>query len=337
MHRSRDNQLFNRSSWDNYKARRRRGNAEKIQIIVSPRCLRVLRASALNGHPQPPPHDLHRRLPRFLPGLHHRRSGAEAVPLDPAHVRHENQSPSRRQLSSVRACNHLEAAIHYLEDVRRLFVRCLRRQVHRDYGGRARCPATRRRNLHAVAGIGQTAPTNVFQVVNRCFQIMQARTEERWRRESDLVLVPDVRRVEWDGFGSGAAMVKAGEEAGGGGDGGRAGVVGGVPFNAEARRTRETTRRNTDLDFLRVSSALSAPYSCPRMIYGTIDCPWICAPLEGVRMTSASQFAITGLKRAPRSQEFPCLGADAFAESLPAAGSVWFLKRILRNRLSRPL
>ena len=54
-------------------------------------------------------------------------------------------------------------------------------------------------------------------------------------------------------------------------------------------------------------------------------------------MTSAPQFAITGLKRAPRRQEFPRLGADAFAESLPAAGSVWFLKRILRNRLSRPL
>jgi hypothetical protein len=50
-------------------------------------------------------------------------------------------------------------------------------------------------------------------------------------------------------------------------------------------------------------------------------------------MTSAPQFVITGLERAPRRQEFPCLGKDAFAESVPVAGSVWFLKRILRNRL----
>jgi NTE family protein len=56
-------------------------------------------------------------------------------------------------------------------------------------------------------------PTNVFQVVNRCFQIMQARTEESWRRDSDLIIVPDVRRVDWDGFGCGPQMVQAGEDA----------------------------------------------------------------------------------------------------------------------------
>jgi hypothetical protein len=41
-------------------------------------------------------------------------------------------------------------------------------------------------------------------------------------------------------------------------------------------------------------------------------------------MTSAPEFAMKGRKRAPRRQEFLRLGADAFAESLPAAGSVWF-------------
>jgi NTE family protein len=56
-------------------------------------------------------------------------------------------------------------------------------------------------------------PVNVFQVVNRCFQIMQTRTEESWRRESDVVVTPDVRRVEWDGFECGPELVKAGEEA----------------------------------------------------------------------------------------------------------------------------
>ncbi len=56
-------------------------------------------------------------------------------------------------------------------------------------------------------------PTNVFQVVNRCFQIMQSRTEESWRRDSDLIVTPDVSRVDWDGFASGPQMLQAGESA----------------------------------------------------------------------------------------------------------------------------
>ena len=56
-------------------------------------------------------------------------------------------------------------------------------------------------------------PSNMFQVVNRCFQIMQTRTEDGWRRHSDLVIVPDVRGVEWDAFKSAAQLVEAGEKA----------------------------------------------------------------------------------------------------------------------------
>src|SRR3954451_1305764 len=62
-------------------------------------------------------------------------------------------------------------------------------------------------SVHLPAQASDRQPTNVFQVVNRCFQILQARTEESWRRQGDLVVAPDVTRVEWDGFGSGAAMV----------------------------------------------------------------------------------------------------------------------------------
>jgi NTE family protein len=57
------------------------------------------------------------------------------------------------------------------------------------------------------------APSNVFQVVNRCFQIMQRRTESDWRVASDLVIAPDVRGIPWDGFDRGMDMVKAGEKA----------------------------------------------------------------------------------------------------------------------------
>ncbi len=55
--------------------------------------------------------------------------------------------------------------------------------------------------------------SNVFQVVNRCFQILQSQAEGHWRSESDLVIAPDVGGIEWDGFGSGAQLVEAGEAA----------------------------------------------------------------------------------------------------------------------------
>jgi NTE family protein len=68
-------------------------------------------------------------------------------------------------------------------------------------------------SVHLPVQAADKIPTNVFQVVNRCFQIMQSRTEESWRRESDLVVTPDVTRIDWDGFGCGPEMLKAGETA----------------------------------------------------------------------------------------------------------------------------
>jgi predicted acylesterase/phospholipase RssA len=53
----------------------------------------------------------------------------------------------------------------------------------------------------------------MFQVVNRCFQIMQAQTEANWRRHSDLVISPDVCGVAWDGFASAEQLIEAGERA----------------------------------------------------------------------------------------------------------------------------
>jgi len=56
-------------------------------------------------------------------------------------------------------------------------------------------------------------PSNMFQVVNRCFQIMQCRSEDGWRTQTDLVIAPDVRGVDWDGFARGPQLIAAGEEA----------------------------------------------------------------------------------------------------------------------------
>ncbi len=56
-------------------------------------------------------------------------------------------------------------------------------------------------------------PTNMFQVVNRCFQILQSRAEDNWRKHSDLVITPAVRGIQWDGFGNGPDLIKAGATA----------------------------------------------------------------------------------------------------------------------------
>jgi NTE family protein len=56
-------------------------------------------------------------------------------------------------------------------------------------------------------------PSNMLQVVNRCFQILQSRSEDTWRQHSDLTITPDVSAVQWDGFKSGTDMIKAGEQA----------------------------------------------------------------------------------------------------------------------------
>jgi len=62
--------------------------------------------------------------------------------------------------------------------------------------------------------LGEAAsPSNMLQVINRCFQIMESRAEEGWRRHSDLVITPDVRGMAWDAFGCGPELIKAGEAA----------------------------------------------------------------------------------------------------------------------------
>ena len=58
-----------------------------------------------------------------------------------------------------------------------------------------------------------SAPTNVAGVVNRCFQILQMRTEESWRKYSDLVVTPAVESVAWNGFTQASHLVEAGEAA----------------------------------------------------------------------------------------------------------------------------
>ncbi len=56
-------------------------------------------------------------------------------------------------------------------------------------------------------------PHNMFEVVNRCFQIMMERNEESWRRHSDAVIAPRVDTIAWDGFANATRMIEEGERA----------------------------------------------------------------------------------------------------------------------------
>ncbi len=56
-------------------------------------------------------------------------------------------------------------------------------------------------------------PSNLFQVVNRCFQILQSHSEHNWRSETDLVIAPEVRGIAWDAFGRGPELIEAGQAA----------------------------------------------------------------------------------------------------------------------------
>jgi NTE family protein len=68
-------------------------------------------------------------------------------------------------------------------------------------------------SVHLPAPSCERPPTDLFKVVRRCFQILQTRNEDTWRQASDLVITPDLRAIEWDGFDCGPELVKAGEAA----------------------------------------------------------------------------------------------------------------------------
>jgi hypothetical protein len=53
----------------------------------------------------------------------------------------------------------------------------------------------------------------MLHVINRCFQIMQTRTERDWRRYSNVVIQPDVSGIPWDGFENTGRLIESGEKA----------------------------------------------------------------------------------------------------------------------------
>ena len=54
---------------------------------------------------------------------------------------------------------------------------------------------------------------SMFSVVSRCFQVMSARTENSWRRHSNIVIAPSVANMSWDSFASAKKLIELGEQA----------------------------------------------------------------------------------------------------------------------------
>ena len=54
---------------------------------------------------------------------------------------------------------------------------------------------------------------NMLSVVSRCFQLMSARTENSWRRYSNIVISPPVADMAWDSFASASRLIQLGEES----------------------------------------------------------------------------------------------------------------------------
>ena len=63
------------------------------------------------------------------------------------------------------------------------------------------------------AGRSGAQPSNMLQVVHRCFQILQGTSEHGWRKQTDLLIAPEVGAVGWNGFTRSRELVEAGEAA----------------------------------------------------------------------------------------------------------------------------
>ena len=56
-------------------------------------------------------------------------------------------------------------------------------------------------------------PRHLFDVIGQCFSIAQARMSPQWRKDTDLVLEPNVDGYSYDGFDRSGELVASGERA----------------------------------------------------------------------------------------------------------------------------
>ena len=68
-------------------------------------------------------------------------------------------------------------------------------------------------SVHLEPGLPQSRPRNTIEVISRSFNIIQAGATQTWRRESDILIEPEVRNVLWDEFVKTPQMIEAGHAA----------------------------------------------------------------------------------------------------------------------------
>lgn len=67
--------------------------------------------------------------------------------------------------------------------------------------------------VHLEPGLLRSAPRNTIEVISRSFSILQTSATQLWHSDVDVLLEPDVHRVQWDEFVKTPQLVAAGEAA----------------------------------------------------------------------------------------------------------------------------
>lgn len=67
--------------------------------------------------------------------------------------------------------------------------------------------------VHLEPGLLRSAPRNTIEVISRSFSILQTAATQVWHSDVDILIEPDVHRVQWDEFVKTPQLITAGEAA----------------------------------------------------------------------------------------------------------------------------
>jgi len=67
--------------------------------------------------------------------------------------------------------------------------------------------------VHLGPGLLPAKPCNTIEMISRSFSVIQAGSKQPWRDDVDVLIEPDVCRVQWDDFAKTPQLVAAGRAA----------------------------------------------------------------------------------------------------------------------------
>jgi NTE family protein len=68
-------------------------------------------------------------------------------------------------------------------------------------------------SVHLEPGLLKTSPRNSIEVISRSFSIIQARSNQSWKQETDVLIEPMVHHIMWDEFVKTPELIDSGERA----------------------------------------------------------------------------------------------------------------------------